>query len=256
MPVLMRKRLSDRFYKLHFPLVKLISFSIAALLIIILMPRVARFGFEYQLGRPWQHPHLYAPFDFTIYKSDAQLAAERRKVSQQVYPYFVYDEIETARSREKLEKLAQERFRGPSRETRVCIRMLLQLFDEVHNEGVIQHNSVLDQDEFSKRINVVRNRMVTVRSVEDVYNISSAFERIRRATDTMQYCDRQLALNLLIESLTQNLIYDEAMSRQELEQAWQKISPAYGLIQKGELIISEGDMVDNEKKYHPLIVAP
>lgn len=243
----MRKRYTDRFYKFHFPLVKLVSFSIAAFLIIILMPRTARFGFEYQQGRAWQHPHLYAPFDFTIYKSDAQLAAERRKVSQQVYPYFTYDELETARSRERLEKQAQERFRGPSRETRVCVRMLLRLFDEVHGNGIIQHNSVLDRDDFAKRINIVRNRMVNVRSVEDVYNITSAFERFRRATDTMRYCDRQNALTLLTESLTQNLIYDEAISRQELEQAWQRISPTYGLIQKGELIISEGDMVDEEK---------
>ncbi|HMM10920.1 MAG TPA: HDIG domain-containing protein [Bacteroidales bacterium] len=243
----MRKKLADSFYRLHFPLVKLVSFTFAAAFVVLIMPRTVRFGYEFQPGRTWQHPHLYAPFDFTIYKSEAQLSAERRKVGQQVYPYFVFDEDETMRSREKLEQAIQERFKGPSREVRVCARMLLRLFDEVHQYGILQHNNILDREDFAGRINIVRNRIVVIRSVDDVHNISTAYERIRRATDTMRYCDRQTALSLLTESLTQNLIYNEAMTRQELEQAWQRISPTFGLIQKGELIISEGDVVDEEK---------
>lgn len=244
----MRKRLTDSFYKFHFPLVKLVSFTLAALFVILIMPRTARFGYEYQPGRAWRHPHLYAPFDFTIYKSEAQLSAERRKVSVQVYPYFVFDDLETSRGRERLEQLSTERLKGPAREVRACIRTLLRIYDEVHNVGIVQHNSILDSDEFARRINIVRNRTVSIRSLDDVHNISSAFERFRKAADTMRYCDRQTMLALLTESLTQNLIFNEVMTRQELEQSWQRISPTYGLIQKGELIISEGDMIDEEKQ--------
>lgn len=243
----MRKRLSDSFYKFHFPLVKLVSFALAAGLVILVMPRTARFGFEYQPGRTWQHPHLYAPFDFTIFKTEAQLESEQRKVSEHVYPYFVFDEVETARSRERLERQANERLVGPYRETKICIRILLRLFDEVHSTGIIQHHNILDREGYAKRVNVVRNRTVSVRSLDDLYNISSAFDRFKRATDTLRYCDRRIALTLLTESLTQNLIFDESLTNREVELAKQLISPAYGLIHKGELIISEGDIIDDEK---------
>ncbi|MBK9290698.1 MAG: HDIG domain-containing protein [Bacteroidetes bacterium] len=244
----LRNRLTDSFYRIHYPVVMLVSFILAALLVVLVMPRTARFGFEYQRGRVWQHSHLYAPFDFTIYKTESQLASERKKLSRQVYPYFVFDEIETARSRERLEQAAMEQFRGPSREVRICIRSLLALFDQVHQVGIVQHHSILDREDFPGRINIVRNRTVAVKSIDDVYSLTHAFDRFRKATDTMRYCDRQTALTLLTKSLTQNLIYDETMSRQELEQAWQRISPTFGLIQKGELIISEGEMVDEEKE--------
>jgi putative nucleotidyltransferase with HDIG domain len=245
---MMRKKFTDSFYKFHFTLVKLVSFSLAAAFVILVMPRTARFGYEYQSGRTWRHPNLYAPFDFTIYKSATQLAFERRKISQQVYPYFVYDEVETARGRERLEQMAQEKLKGPARETRVCIRTLLRIFDDIHNIGIIQHHSTLDRDDFSKRINIVHNHTVSVRSLDDVYNITSAYNRLRKASDTMRYCDRQTMLLLLTESLTQNLVFNEEMTQRELEQSWQRISPTYGLVQKGELIISEGDMVDEEKQ--------
>lgn len=47
----MFKKLTDSFYRFHFTLVKLISFTIAAALVILVMPRTARFGLEYQAGR-------------------------------------------------------------------------------------------------------------------------------------------------------------------------------------------------------------
>lgn len=50
------------------------------------MPRMAKFKYEYQKLRPWQHETLYAPFDFPLYKSDEQLAEERNAALSGIDP--------------------------------------------------------------------------------------------------------------------------------------------------------------------------
>jgi len=45
-----------------------------------MFPHSAHFSMHYELNKPWNHELLTAPFDFSIYKSDAELAAEKDSV--------------------------------------------------------------------------------------------------------------------------------------------------------------------------------
>ncbi|MDY6418140.1 MAG: hypothetical protein SPK87_05280, partial [Bacteroidales bacterium] len=77
------------------PLRILLPLGIAFLLLVLLMPRSAKFAYDYHKGRTWKYETLYAQFDFPIYKTEEQMAAERGEVSEPI-PYFRYsDEIVT-----------------------------------------------------------------------------------------------------------------------------------------------------------------
>ena len=43
--------------------------GIAFLLLVWLMPRGAKFAYDYRKGRSWKYETLYAQFDFPIYTS-------------------------------------------------------------------------------------------------------------------------------------------------------------------------------------------
>jgi putative nucleotidyltransferase with HDIG domain len=58
--------------------------------------------------------------------------------------------------------------------------------------------------------------------------------------------DRDLVLNALSESLVQNVIYDEKTTEKVLEDELKAISSTRGMIPKGLMVISRGDMVDGE----------
>ena len=57
-------------------------------LVVWFQPRGSRSLMHFDVGRPWPYGQLIAPFDFPIFKTDAQLAHERDSVRKLYEPYF------------------------------------------------------------------------------------------------------------------------------------------------------------------------
>ncbi|MCG8700245.1 MAG: hypothetical protein MI922_19485, partial [Bacteroidales bacterium] len=68
----------------------IILFIVTAGLVTFLLPREAKFKYEYNRGNPWLHDDLTAPFQFSIYKTDAKLQAERDTILKDLNYYFHY----------------------------------------------------------------------------------------------------------------------------------------------------------------------
>jgi len=49
-------------------------------LTLYLFPKGGQFKYEFQKGKPWQYPTLYAPFDFSILKSNEDLEREKQEI--------------------------------------------------------------------------------------------------------------------------------------------------------------------------------
>lgn len=70
---------------------RLSVFVALAALIVLLFPRYSNtFRYHYEIGKPWGYSTLTAPFDFPIYKTDAQVAEEKAKLLSSFTPYFKY----------------------------------------------------------------------------------------------------------------------------------------------------------------------
>ena len=52
----------------------------ACLIVLYSIPKEGKFKYEYQKGSPWKHETYYAPFEFSIYKSEAEIEKERQAV--------------------------------------------------------------------------------------------------------------------------------------------------------------------------------
>ena len=65
-------------------------FIVLAVLTLLLYPRVGKFQYEYQKGRPWVYETLISPIDFPILKTDEQLREERGRNKPVVIPYYRY----------------------------------------------------------------------------------------------------------------------------------------------------------------------
>jgi cyclic-di-AMP phosphodiesterase PgpH len=231
----------------YYGIFKILSFVTAAVLVMWFMPRIGKFRFEFQQGKPWQHASLYAPFDFSILKSSAQIKDEKEKISKQIYPYFVYNLDETKKNRDNLELIIETEFSQSNRKKLQYLKTGLLLFDKVHARGIVQHHKILDNLGPENLISTVKDRVVTVYPLNDLFTITSAYEYCRRAIDTAKLENPNELLSVLSDVFVQNLVYDERITKQELEQAMQRISTTFGLVQKGELIIAEGEPVEDDK---------
>ena len=59
--------------------------------ILWIFPSQVTFNYQYSKGRPWNYENLYAPFDFEIRKTDAQIRSEREALLAQKVYFYRYD---------------------------------------------------------------------------------------------------------------------------------------------------------------------
>ena len=92
-------------HRLNFLLV--CAISIACLL--LALPRDSKFGYEYEVGKPWNYAPLIADFEFPISKSAEQLAGERDSALRTFYPYYNLNE---AAARQQVHNFTADRAAG------------------------------------------------------------------------------------------------------------------------------------------------
>ena len=68
-----------------------IYFIIATVIILLLFPREGKFRYSFTEGRPWSYSLLTAPFDFPVYKTDAEIKQEEDSINRYFTPYFALD---------------------------------------------------------------------------------------------------------------------------------------------------------------------
>lgn len=67
------------------------AFVVLAAVIVLLFPRYNNsFRYHFEVGKPWGYATLTADFDFPIYKTDAQMQEEQRKLLTTFTPYYRY----------------------------------------------------------------------------------------------------------------------------------------------------------------------
>ena len=75
----------------------LLLFSFGVALIMLIMPNEKRFEYEYQQNKVWFHDDLYAPFSFSIDKTEEEIQAQRDSAMQKFSPCYKYDSTVYAR---------------------------------------------------------------------------------------------------------------------------------------------------------------
>lgn len=73
-----------------------------ALLIAYFFPREGKFRYQFYEGKPWRYGLLTAPSDFPIYKTDAEVQAERDSALKKFEPYY---RLDTTIESEEIDKL-------------------------------------------------------------------------------------------------------------------------------------------------------
>jgi hypothetical protein len=227
-------------------------FGISTVLLFLILPGEPKFKYEYQKGFPWQHENLVAPFDFAILKSDAEIESEKAEIMKSVAPYFQFDTTLLKRNITKLAidfRISEE----PVNPGKIKLyNTLKKNLTEIYKAGILQRSvdsyvELAGKNEIKKRT----GSMVTSIPVSNLYSEKNAYNKIQ---DIIQ---EQIKLNLdfkdqlqaisLEQYITANLEFDKATTDKDIAESTAKLSPARGMVQMGERIILQGEIVDAQK---------
>ena len=232
----------------YYGIMKVMVFLLTLFIIVALMPRNVKFKYEYQKMRPWPHETLYAPFNFPIYKSDETVRKEKDEALKNVEPFFIFDVQGTENGREKLAKDFDFQWNDTIGDRQYYDSLVMSVYDHIENNGIVAKNNFTSNFKGDEAVMVVKNKVQIKCNYEDFYTMSTASAYIQSQLENISdYNTMQLINNMLYSSLRANVIYSENMTKQAEKQAVDNIMLTFGMVQKDELIIMEGEIVTEEK---------
>ncbi len=243
-------------FSIQIPKVAKVLIPLATVLLIgFFMPRSARFKYEFAEGQVWRNGDLYAPFDFTLYKSDATILAEKGKIEQDFSPYFIWDteiaatvaaqfnsSFSSQVENEKNSTDYQEVFFHQNDYRRVG----LGLINIIYNAGVVGNDTVLDGQAPSFVINVVRGNETYRKTLGNVFNIRSAYEFITDSLPHSSLRNPEFILPVLEQVIVPNLIFSDSLTQKYKQRELAGISSVVGSVKAGDLVLANNTRISPE----------
>ena len=241
----------------YYEILKVFIFIMAIIIVIWVSPKDSIFKYEFQVGKPWSHSDLIAPFDFAVLKTSKQIDDEREQILLTFEPYFRYnDEISKTGELKLIEnfKKGWELYKSDtvSNDSVKYQKFLIKLYKRFESRGIIRFNEVIEGKDNFFQLRLIQGNVVAVTTLGQLYDIRSATESARKSIQALNVPDSIFLQNIISQSLVQNVIYDESKNKVSQEELLKGVSVTHGLVQKGELIISTGELVTTDK-YQVLI---
>ena len=242
-------KINDIFNKIrhsYYTWAKVFVFLVAIALVCWLMPRTGKFKYEYQLSKPWQHETLYAPFDFPIYKDYETLDAETEAARAKVKPIFVFNEEEMSASRNALYNAFEAKWddhNGFDKDANMDY--LFSVYDSIEDHGILAYDNAIANLTASTEVSVIRNKVMRTARYGDFYTLNEATDAVAHIMQqTKKGMNQKLLSELLNGALRQNVFYNADLTKLEVDKAVSSVSLTYGMVQKDEKVVTEGELID------------
>lgn len=223
---------------------------LTVVIICIFLPKQPRFRFEYEKGKIWMHEDLVAPYNFAILKTPNEIKSDREQVLQSVYP--VYDnhtetkEEETSRFLNELEG----KWKGNGLEEKdmpLYSSTVTQILAHIYNRGVIALTKKFQTNGDHYNFNLVTENVAEKRNTAEVYTRESALAYANTIIDSKAAITEKEWLKSIVSDYIQpSYVYNERLTDKLIADALNSISTTRGMVQRGELIVASGSMVNNE----------
>lgn len=217
---------------------------VSVVTLIYFLPRESKFGYVYELNKPWHYPQLIASYDFVIYKTDDEVKRERDSVVRQFVPYYRVDSLVAEKQIAALRKdFYAGKFRGIPF---YYLPRLIENMRQIYARGILD---VSDYEGFLKGdshvLRLIRGQEATTGEVENFFTIRTAYDYLlNRDKDALsQEALRECNLN---DYLAVNVKNDTAKNRLELQSELSQVSDNIGMVQSGQLVIDRGQIVNSE----------
>ena len=220
-------------------------------LIFLVFPGESRFKYEFQKGSPWRHETLIAPFNFAILKTDAEVKAETDSIRNTYIPYFALDTlVGTKKTKEFSTNLTKLILENPEFKSIKSISTFPEILLNIYNSGILPRSiSTYAELNGKSEIRQIRGNKAIKLPLEKIRSIKSAYlelnDTIRKLAG--KYYPELIQKINLSDFIAENLSFDEKMNQNEQKQLLNELSSTKGMVQAGERIIFQGDLVGPEK---------
>ena len=225
---------------------RLLPLAIVFAILVLFMPRTAKFNYDYRKGSPWPYETLVSQFDFPILKTEEQLMEEREKADGGTVPYYRFSEDVVNNALKSLQGLDL----GSYTRLRPAIASGLA---EIYAKGVISDaKEKLDRGYgvlSGEVIYIQRNKRVSEYPRSEVYKVSDAkshlLGEVSRTYPDLSV-DSLFKRSGVYDLIIPNLVFDRAMTELSHAESAAYVSPTSGYMSAEQKIVEKGEIVTPE----------
>jgi len=210
-------------------------FVLATVVLVYFMPRDNRHKYSYEENRPWTYSLLTAPFDITVYRDSAQVQHMIDSVDASMVPIYRRDAAQAGRVARAIDmnESVPDRFK----------ERLKSVVERVYRRGVVdQTTATLISEGGLAEVKFNENNVNKAYSTKTYLSQRDAYAMIDSVFSSGE--DHKAFQAAELSGLLQpNIVEDTEATQLYRETLIQPIISGIGVIQKGERIISQGDIV-------------
>ena len=225
---------------------RLLPLALVFAVLVLFMPRTAKFNYDYRKGSPWPYETLVSQFDFPILKTEEQMMEELDRADGGTVPYYRFSEEVVNSSVKSLQGL----YLGHYARVRPVVASAMS---DIFSKGVISDaKERLDRGYgvlSGEIIYIQRNKRASEYPRSEVYKVSDAKNQLL-ADVSRSYPDVNLdslfKRSGVYDLIVPNLIFDRSMTELSHAESAAYVSPTSGYVSAEQKIVSKGEIVTPE----------
>ena len=191
---------------------------------------------------------LYSPYSFAIKKTNEEIEEDKDEVLKSVFPVYLKDDDLAESSLEAFQLEFDSKWNGAGiaidkkEDYRSNGYKLLQV---IYSRGLINPIIKYQRNGPNYNFSLLNKNVATQLNTADVFNMEAALKYIKNEIQKNTSIENADWLYRLVANhLKANYVYSEQLTDKLEESALNSISTTRGMVQKGELIIAKGTMVN------------
>lgn len=228
---------------------KYVMMVISVLVITLYLPKQPRFRYEFEKGKTWLNKDLVSPFSFAILKTPQQIAADKKLVIDNILPIYQYnDQVFKDQSEAYVSEFDVKWKSNTLSDTQkeVSRQRSLSLLKMIYDKGIIDVNPKHQKNDRYYDFSLLKNNVSTKVSSQDVFTTQSAIAFIKQNFKSDDETIKKTVFDLAESHIKPNINFDESLTAKVQANALKSISTTKGMVQKGELIVANETVIDEE----------
>ena len=224
--------------------------GVSTLIIASVLPKQARFKFEFEKGKIWMQNDLTAPYRFAIKKTVAQVEKDRSDMGYSIAPVYQNSQEIARKAIDDFNTDFEIKWRSagvPESQKEIYKDFGNLLLKHVYRTGIILPIKKYQQNGLDYSFTLLTNNVAQTLNLADVYTVERGLKYAQTLINKYPAIKNQSwLLNRIENHLQVNYVFDEHLMDKIEAEAMANISLTRGVVQKGELIVPHGAMISED----------
>jgi cyclic-di-AMP phosphodiesterase PgpH len=229
--------------------VKFLMMIVSVGVIVYALPRQAKFSYEIEKGRIWNQKDLISPYNFAILKTNQETTNDKNAVLATITPIYQLQPNIDKQVLEGFNNDLEIKWHNANMDNRLKAHYLSvgkAIINDIYSKGVLTLNAKYQQNGTNYPLTILDKNVAVSKNTAELYTKEKALAYSNQLLSKRKDVDKAFLMDLLQSRIQPNLVYDDKLTTKLEKESVEAISLTHGMVQKGDVIISKGSVVNDE----------